>query len=957
MTPAAALAVEHDPDPRRLETRLLDQLFAAHDAARAHTYGLADLVVVAPTRRLLDRLQEQALERRAALAGIEFVLHDGLAARFLRDARHPAPRALPPAWLATLFAPRLRADGSTLERYLLAQPAAQRGLLATFRDLRDSGLDAAATRSVGARASETGRATLELFGRFEELLAELAPIGFGDGAALPRAALATTTPFAAHHWFHYGAYELIGTHRALLARAARERPGTLFVPTEPGDRAARALLEACGATSSARAATSPGSTAPAARMVQRSIRSAATPTDEVRAAVRQLLAWHQRDGVPFREMALLVRAPDPYGALVAAEAALHDLPLAATPRASLAQRPAARELTWLLHHLAHPEDVLRARTARRHWHSDWPPAESLALELARDDGLAARLARLAALLPSDPEVVATLTAQAALATELGGVKSFAAVLDRTEQAGLLALAALEEASAAAPAAGAVQLLELHQARALPLRRALLLGANETLLPRRGEEDFFLPDADRRLLSAATGAPLALHDDALADERVLLDRALAGVEEQLVVSYARSNGDRELAPSPWLAHLAGVAPRKEALSRHPLRLLVDLHDQVGLLTETETRLCWLAPHSQVVVRDPAWIDQDPLTRAFLRLRATESYTPDALDWDGVVGPLQPRESYTPSELEQLGRCPLQYFFARELRVLPPDDERTSGELPAALKGSLFHRALEQLYAARFTARLGTAETSESQLRAELTARLSALLHEPDFAGRLSATLAPLRLATYSATLAAFAFRDLARLRELRIVDGEFERAEQRVDVGADDWPILLRMRLDRLLVDADGGEWVGDYKSGGNLKSKASVTQALRGRELQLALYGMSRLAQGKPLKGLELYSLAAAEEDDEADAAESYWLGADLEKLRAALPDLRDTLEQLMELRDHGRFVLEPDSSGDHSACGRCAYRFACRHSHGATRARAELAPEFATYQALARKGARKATP
>jgi RecB family exonuclease len=948
-----------DPDPRHLEARFVERL----RATVSKELGGAPTIVVAPTARLRDQLQFVATRALGATAGVEFLLHSDLAESTLLAARRLPLRTLPLPWLRTLVATRLAAGDGRLADYVTGQPSALAPLLATFRDLRDGGFTpdelARARRRVGATAQQT----LDLFRDYVTLLQELAPLRLGDGASTAIAALAVA-PRPARALLHYGAYELVGAAQELIARSLAASGGTLFLPTTGSDRASAALLAATGAGAGAGAGTTTKAgdwPLPQRRRCQ----SAATPRDEVRFALRQLLAWHARDAIPFDEMALLARVPSACAAAVSAEAALLDLPLDHGHDTPLREQPAAARLALALRHLETPADRVVARAVRRSWPAEGPTLDEFVAGFARFDSLALRCATLRSLLPEEDAAAASLREAESLALRLAD-SPFAGALPRDGAGASALLRSLLDESAPPPKGAALRLLDLHQARALPLRRAVWIGANEKLFPRQGREDFFLPDADRAALSDATGRPLTRHADARADEELLAACAVAAVSEELVVTFARSDGEREQAPSPWLARIAGDAPPR-ALSRHPFHHLVGLHEATHLLAPNEALLLTLPPGGAAAGEAPPFVGPDApaLSRAFARARVIESYRADALDFDGDVGPVSPR-LLSPSRLERLGRCPLQHFFADVLGLGDEEDEEpsTSGELPARERGSLFHRALEELYRTRFANSggeppaapppPGSAGHAEflAALERDLAARLERLLQQDDFVGALSPALRPLRVACWSRELARFVARDWERLAEASIVGGSFEETAV-ADVGREGWPIRLRMRFDRILRDAAGAEIVGDYKSALRGGDKTSATAALRATQLQLPLYGLARLAAGKTLAGLELLSLHPRHGDDDGDGdGEPAWLSEfDVAKLLANRSELGATLETLDALRTDGAFPLVADSS-DRGACGSCAFRLACRHAHGPTRARAMAAEGYRAWYALAAKKA-----
>src|SRR5262249_21453974 len=136
--------------------------------------------------------------------------------------------------------------------------------------------------------------------------------------------------------------------------------------------------------------------------------------------------------------------------------------------------------------------------------------------------------------------------------------------------------------------GRLRVLELHQARALPFRRAVLVGANDRALPRRASEDFFLPDVERRALRDATGRPGPPRRAARRDDALLSDPVCAAVHEELVVTCARADAEaRDASPSPFLRRL-GLDPRAPArlVPRSPRAEIDALRATAELLAPNE-----------------------------------------------------------------------------------------------------------------------------------------------------------------------------------------------------------------------------------------------------------------------------------------------------------------------------------------------------------------------------------
>src|SRR5262249_12042325 len=151
-------------------------------------------------------------------------------------------------------------------------------------------------------------------------------------------------------------------------------------------------------------------------------------------------------------------------------------------------------------------------------------------------------------------------------------------------------------------------------------------------------------------------------------------------------------------------------------------------------------------------------------------------------------------------------------------------------------------------------------------------------------------------------------------------------------------LSLKLRLDRLLADAAGDEWIGDYKTSGATKL-ANTTNPLwmvRGKSLQMPLYRLARAARGKRVGGLQLLALRPPRRPDDEEPFQA----VDLDGLAGADAEVADTLDALLALRDAGSFPLWSPPNSPFVRCGRCDFRRACRHAHAPTRVRVENAPE-----------------
>lgn len=530
-------------------------------------------------------------------------------------------------------------------------------------------------------------------------------------------------------------------------------------------------------------------------------------------------------------------------------------------------RAAARVMAWL--RAADPAATADDRLA---WLKDWPPARARPGDLRR---LEARWRREGA--AGDPLWAAGQEALAPLA-DLGDLA------DGTQRLALALRRAGEWDALAADAAGAAALQALRLDGGPP---GWLDLAQATALDRAG----YAAWADAELEAASVTLQAADADVVLTP----LSRALARPFGAVVVPGADAVHLGRVAPVPGLigdvlAEALGLetVTRQRERERLAVAQLLRVPELVLLRRRLEgdeplaasPLLQWLeaarARRGQPPLerRAPALVMQDLVARPVARPLPTAA---DALP-----------ASLSASQVEQLRRCPYQFFARTVLRLSEPDElER---ELEKRDYGSWLHAVLHRFH------RDGGGDAAALHAAAE--AELQALGHEP-------AAMLPYR-ASFEAFAPAYlgwwARRQAAGWRWL---DGE---SELRVQPGALA-PTGLHGRLDRL--DEQGARWfVLDYKTGGPDKLKRSVKEPLE--DTQLAFY--AALLDGRApgdvqaayltLDEPEAPQLIVHPEVQASAAALLHGLGGELQRLRAgaALPAL-----------------------GEGAACEFCAVRGLCR--------------------------------
>lgn len=894
-------------------------------------------LVIAPTRTLLDHLGVRLAAERGAALGIDWMHHRQLAATIVEAAGESPPDELSRPWLHELLSQTLAGaeqGGNDLAGYLRRFPTAISALLSTFQDLRDAGVTDREDSPRGL--SRTASETLQLFDAYQQQLRGLGGHRLGDTAAAAIRAREVlrqrpALPFQRVH--HHGAYDLIGVHLELLRELARILPLHLWIPgaeesssSAPSGKMARAL--------GARTTGLPAGERSAARI---SLVKAFQPASEARRGLRQILAWHQRDGVPFDDMALLMRRAGPYRWTLRAELERLglDVPLSSSGREhprtaatlgflALLEDSGSRRRRERLTRLA-PESEAALR--RHRWLERWralrrpEAAFRILLEWSQSFGT--------------EEIEAEIQLLEAIHTRLAAIPGCAALTPHTPAA-LLQRSLREAATEPDLDSTPLRILEVTKARAIPWRRAVVLGFNEGQFPSLPQEDPFLPDLDRERLRDAWQRPIHSKRDAAVDERFLFQLLRDSVDEELQLSYLASDlQGRTLSPSPYLRDL-GPLPL-ERLPPHPQKELQALHESTSILSPAEaftlqalgTRAA--DPSLRAYARKIGY--RHPLLEGGLSMmERIEDFELQETGHDGE-SPRRPRESWSVSQLSRLGDCPLRYFFQYELGV-DEGEEDEEGEYSRRDLGEVVHQVLEEV--GRESLARGPGGVEIEPLRQRIAELWTRCIRRAESHALVSPIVAEVRAAEWQEALLRFLAEDLARCRDLEVSGGEFEQ-EFRVQLPLASGSLPLHGRFDRVL-QTPQGEWIVDYKTSSvsSLKARSSLARALAGRDLQLVLYWIARRLDGHSIHQVEF---AGIRPHVGARLPPPSFHPLKITDEAGTESSLRDMLTVLRDLLDRGHFPLVSDSSPSRSAdrrCGRCPYRHACRHTHAPTVARNE---------------------
>ncbi len=947
-----------DLDPWALEAELLGRIETAKAAS-----PLAPVLVVVPTSRLADHVRRRLVERFGAIVGVDVLTHRALALRVLDAAGAAPPRVAHDALLVTL-ARRvvLEAPRGALRDFVLERPAALTTLHASLRDLRETGLAPdAISRALGPEHAEIAA----LHARYASSLDALAARGTFDSAGLARTAAAHAPALSARYSaiFHHGAYDLSGV-QAFLVRAFDARGMlTLLLPGDADSVTGAFTRERLAIIAGGERPTLQGTRGHSRGRLGRRLtllydegsRPEAVTDDAVRLAhaagfraelalaVKTALGAIAR-GVPPAEVAIIARTLRPYAGAIA-----EVLDETGVPWHTSFERPLRRVPRVRASLAALPEAL--GSSAARSWASHAAAIEEalrsvLRPETRKDDEEA--WARIRGL----------LGAMATIETVMGDVAPVA-----TDEA-LGWLESGVDASTIPPAGargGGIRLMDAMQARGLTFREVVLVGMNASLFPRTGDEDPFLPDHARARLLAATGVAPPTTRDRDAEERLLLAMTIGACSDKLRVSWCRADeSGRPAVPSLALREIGRIALGTadlpdltgegfaRGLPAHPRSRLEAFARDPGLLTRAEEQLLVALAADTAAEATPALLARrTDLAAGAALVAATESFEPASADYDGRAGGNAARGRLAVTALETFGRCPLQYFFSRVLRVPAPTTAPSPFELDPASWGVRVHGVLRDVYRALH----GEGAFRDLELGAR-TDRAAVLAREAwrsgaeadhDRTGRVP-RLAEIEERVWLAALDSFIAADLARMQAEGLEPDVIEDEQSASLPPEGDDATVLVARLDRVLV-GPGVRLIGDYKTGAmadHLKQGAMLSAT----ELQVALY---QILFGAPV---ELLGVGPRYSDETAGGPDdARFLRFNGFRTSALREGFLETVRVLSAGTASGVFPIRPSRR-----CGTCDYRKACRTGHPPTEFREEHAADARDLHDVWAKSAKKPT-
>ena len=454
-----------------------------------------------------------------------------------------------------------------------------------------------------------------------------------------------------------------------------------------------------------------------------------------------------------------------------------------------------------------------------------------------------------------------------------------------------------------------------------LETVFVCGLNEGAFPPPAREDPLLRDAERRAL----GPALPDRAQRQARERYLFYVAATRPSRTLWLSHAeRDATGRPLAPSLFLAELKRLSTDWPAPVRLPaLATAEKLRDPVSLRALLRDRLLAEARReaTALAAQAEAWL---AAAGESARLVAARDRRPEPrlASQPALTSHLGAASAgglrLSASRLEAFAECPYR-FLGVNLLGLEAEEDFEPG---VREEGRLLHAVLERVY---------RDPTDDSTLAEHYAAALEELADD-DLPGLRSPRFRAGDLRRL-ALLEGFLRRDGDRLAASGFAPrpGSLE-SRFALPLDAPSGGVTLSGIVDRVDVDADGREFVLDYKRGEKvIEAPGSESATLfqlalyaiaRGREATVAGAAYANLRGEKPLRGYFRDDLAATLEPFAVRGSHgAAWL--DLDAWQAWLDGVAERLRAVVAEIRGGR--LEPAPREGIDTCERCAIRPICR--------------------------------
>lgn len=467
--------------------------------------------------------------------------------------------------------------------------------------------------------------------------------------------------------------------------------------------------------------------------------------------------------------------------------------------------------------------------------------------------------------------------------------------------------------------GGVSVVDAIRVRGLRFKTVFLVGLNDQEFPLVTAEDPILRDYYRYQLRDTLGYWINASLDRADEEKLLFYTALTTATERAYVLYNRYTADGKVAiPSVYLAELARACEFNLQASDAPRvsgRLLERLRQcELSSLTPKELSYRLIFSENPIENYRAAGLlsaDKSQSLTAAYALAQTGSLNA----YDGKItsgAELFSRENlrgFSPSALQELGACPMKYFFNRGLGLGEPEEPASRQSLPPNKQGTAYHEILKEFY--QTLVESGQLGNLFDEGVAQHMQRVLSRYYTADSyrAFGIYPVVWEIILENIRQKLSAFAVQDVHQLGTL--VPHYFE---QEVTLEPTE-KLALRLRgiMDRVDVDPTAKQFrVADYKS--TRKGTANLAKDFFTR---LVFQPILYIVMARALTQLKNY-----------EAAGSCLLSIDpyskrdlsAEEFAAAFPRACELLEQLVQYVKTGTFFMCPGE-----ICTYCPYHLLCR--------------------------------
>lgn len=467
--------------------------------------------------------------------------------------------------------------------------------------------------------------------------------------------------------------------------------------------------------------------------------------------------------------------------------------------------------------------------------------------------------------------------------------------------------------------GGITVTDALRARGLQFKTVFILGLNDKEFPLLTTEDPILRDYYRYQLRDTLGYWINASLDRADEEKLLFYNALTCARENLHVCYARYGQDGKPAvPSVYAAELARVCALDLQADDAP-RISGRLRERWAVcptefLTPQEVSCqIVLCPQAEENYRAARLLTpQKQRSLAAARALAGQGML---TDYDGMIksGPeIFARENargFSPSALQEVGACPLKYFFNRTLHLGEPEEPASRWELPADKRGSAYHEILHDFYETLLRQHL-THTLLETGVAQYIEKSIAAFYTPGSYlAFGIYPVVWEMILENIRQKLTAFATQDVQELGAFTPSIFEQEVSAQYIE-GV---PVKLRGIIDRIDVDPVAKTfYVVDYKStrkGAGKLAQEFFTQLILQPFVYLLLApGLPQLKQYRAA-GACLLAISSYKKSELTDA-----------EFEAMHDKACAFLTRLTDLIKHGTFFMNPSD-----LCMYCPYSMLCR--------------------------------